>query len=53
MMSGGHGTVAVSGDIGLVVFALIGLLGGAHCLGMCGPLVTLYADRLGDDGSVA
>jgi hypothetical protein len=30
------------------VFALIGLLGGAHCLGMCGPLVTLYADRLGE-----
>lgn len=31
------------------VFLLIGLLGGAHCLGMCGPLVTLYSDRLGDD----
>ncbi|WP_254766395.1 sulfite exporter TauE/SafE family protein [Salinilacihabitans rarus] len=28
------------------VFLLIGLLGGAHCLGMCGPLVTTYADRL-------
>ncbi|MHC3439695.1 sulfite exporter TauE/SafE family protein [Natrialbaceae archaeon A-gly3] len=28
------------------VFFLIGLLGGAHCLGMCGPLVTTYADRL-------
>ncbi|RLM34766.1 sulfite exporter TauE/SafE family protein [Haloarcula sp. Atlit-120R] len=53
MMTGGHGTGVVSGDIGLVVFALIGLLGGAHCLGMCGPLVTLYADRLGDDGPVA
>lgn len=22
--------------VGLVIFALIGLLGGAHCLGMCG-----------------
>ncbi|AFZ73556.1 sulfite exporter TauE/SafE family protein [Natronobacterium gregoryi] len=32
--------------VGLVVFALIGLLGGAHCLGMCGPLVTTYSDRL-------
>lgn len=42
-----------SGDVGLVVFALVGLLGGAHCLGMCGPLVTLYADRMGDDGPVA
>ncbi|WP_436924095.1 sulfite exporter TauE/SafE family protein [Halosimplex amylolyticum] len=37
-------------EAGLVVFALVGLLGGAHCLGMCGPLVTLYADRLGGDG---
>ncbi|NGM68067.1 sulfite exporter TauE/SafE family protein [Natronolimnobius sp. AArcel1] len=32
--------------VGIVVFALIGLLGGAHCLGMCGPLVTTYSDRL-------
>ena len=30
----------------LAVFALVGLLGGAHCLGMCGPLVTMYADRM-------
>ncbi|MFB6233303.1 MAG: sulfite exporter TauE/SafE family protein [Haloarculaceae archaeon] len=30
----------------LGVFLLIGLLGGAHCLGMCGPLVTTYADRM-------
>ncbi|WP_122091094.1 sulfite exporter TauE/SafE family protein [Halalkalicoccus subterraneus] len=27
----------------LVVFFLIGLLGGAHCIGMCGPLVTTYS----------
>lgn len=32
--------------VGLLVFLAIGLLGGAHCLGMCGPLVTTYADRL-------
>lgn len=32
--------------VGLVVFGVIGLLGGAHCLGMCGPLVTTYAERL-------
>ncbi|MEF8775144.1 MAG: sulfite exporter TauE/SafE family protein [Haloarculaceae archaeon] len=32
--------------VGLIVFALVGLLGGAHCLGMCGPLVTTYADRM-------
>ena len=31
---------------GILVFFIIGLLGGAHCLGMCGPLVTMYADRL-------
>jgi hypothetical protein len=35
------------GDVGLAVFFAVGLLGGAHCLGMCGPLVTLYADRMG------
>ncbi|GAB7013461.1 sulfite exporter TauE/SafE family protein [Halolamina salina] len=32
----------------LGAFLLVGLLGGAHCLGMCGPLVTAYA---GDAGS--
>jgi sulfite exporter TauE/SafE len=32
--------------VGLAVFAVVGLLGGAHCLGMCGPLVTTYADRM-------
>ena len=37
--------------IGPAVFFLIGLLGGAHCLGMCGPLVTTYADRLREDGA--
>ncbi|MFB6296079.1 MAG: sulfite exporter TauE/SafE family protein [Halobacteriales archaeon] len=33
-------------QVELAVFAAIGLLGSAHCLGMCGPLVTTYADRL-------
>ncbi|SDY20796.1 hypothetical protein SAMN04487946_108151 [Halobellus clavatus] len=28
------------------VFLIVGALGGAHCLGMCGPLVSVYADRL-------
>ncbi|SFR66151.1 hypothetical protein SAMN04487947_3272 [Halogeometricum rufum] len=28
------------------VFLVVGALGGAHCLGMCGPLVSVYADRL-------
>nr|WP_245332930.1 sulfite exporter TauE/SafE family protein [Halarchaeum solikamskense] len=30
------------------VFALVGLLGGAHCIGMCGPLASLYAERYDD-----
>jgi len=33
-------------DPGLAVLFTVGLLGGAHCLGMCGPLVTLYGDRM-------
>ena len=31
----------------LAVFLVVGVLAGAHCLGMCGPLVGLYADRMG------
>ncbi|ELZ23290.1 hypothetical protein C477_02044 [Haloterrigena salina JCM 13891] len=34
----------------LVVLFVVGLLAGAHCLGMCGPLVTAYADRIGAAG---
>ena len=47
------GTIHSGEPIGLAVFLLIGLLGGAHCLGMCGPLVSTYADRMrgGDDGA--
>ena len=33
--------------IDVVLFLVIGLLGGAHCIGMCGPLVTTYAKRMG------
>jgi len=33
-------------SVELVVFLLIGLLGGAHCIGMCGPLVTMYSNQL-------
>ncbi|MEF8782921.1 MAG: sulfite exporter TauE/SafE family protein [Haloarculaceae archaeon] len=36
--------------VGLPIFFLIGLLGGAHCLGMCGPLVATYAERMGPSG---
>lgn len=42
----GAGLPAVSGgNVDLVVFSVVGLLAGAHCLGMCGPLVTAYADQ--------
>jgi sulfite exporter TauE/SafE len=40
------GDVAASAD--LLLFLAIGALGGAHCLGMCGPLVSTYADRITD-----
>ncbi|ELZ36481.1 sulfite exporter TauE/SafE family protein [Halorubrum tebenquichense] len=33
----------------VLLFAAIGLLGGAHCIGMCGPLVTVYASRMDPD----
>lgn len=36
----------VTGHADLLVFLLVGLLAGAHCLGMCGPLVSAYADRM-------
>lgn len=35
-----------TGNLDAVVFLAVGFLGGAHCLGMCGPLVSVYADRL-------
>lgn len=38
--------VYASDSIALSVFFLVGLLGGAHCIGMCGPLVALYSDRM-------
>lgn len=49
------GTAGLStGDAaGLAAFFGLGLVGSVHCLGMCGPLVTTYADRLGDDGPVS
>lgn len=30
----------------VLLFLAIGLLGGAHCIGMCGPLVTIYASNM-------
>jgi hypothetical protein len=46
----GAAPVGVAAPELLVLFA-VGLLGGAHCLGMCGPLVGLYADRMDTGGS--
>jgi sulfite exporter TauE/SafE len=40
-----------AGQVELTVFFLVGLLGGAHCLGMCGPLVTMYSERMATDRS--
>ena len=37
----------------LVGFFAFGLLGSVHCLGMCGPVVTLYADRVDDSDDVS
>ncbi|ELY72302.1 sulfite exporter TauE/SafE family protein [Natrinema pallidum] len=32
--------------VDMILFLAIGVLGGAHCIGMCGPLVTMYAERM-------
>ncbi|ELY92019.1 sulfite exporter TauE/SafE family protein [Natrinema altunense] len=32
--------------VDVILFLAIGVLGGAHCIGMCGPLVTMYAERM-------
>jgi sulfite exporter TauE/SafE len=44
-------TIPVSPDLAL--FFVVGVLAGAHCLGMCGPLVSLYAERMTADRPVA
>ncbi|MFB6072127.1 MAG: sulfite exporter TauE/SafE family protein [Halobacterium sp.] len=53
-MTGGAAGVAAAAaglpDAGVAAFFVVGLLGGAHCLGMCGPLVTAYGDRIDSDG---
>lgn len=44
---------ALPGVVGVDValFLVIGLLGGAHCIGMCGPLVTMYAGRMNPESA--
>jgi sulfite exporter TauE/SafE len=41
--------------VDVLLFLAIGLLGGAHCIGMCGPLVTMYSERMNPrpDGGTA
>ncbi|WP_265110056.1 sulfite exporter TauE/SafE family protein [Halosolutus halophilus] len=41
-----HAATGTAEHADLLVFLVVGLLAGAHCLGMCGPLVTTYADRM-------
>ncbi|WP_256532515.1 sulfite exporter TauE/SafE family protein [Halovivax cerinus] len=42
----GHDSMDVAANADLVAFLVVGLLAGAHCLGMCGPLVTTYGQRM-------
>jgi hypothetical protein len=44
------GTQPTARSVELGLFFLIGLFGTGHCLGMCGPLVSLYADRMPSEG---
>jgi hypothetical protein len=46
-----HGEGPAATNVELAVFFVAGLLGGAHCLGMCGPLVTMYSEKLQDQQS--
>jgi histidine ammonia-lyase len=46
-VSGQLSRPATGGD-GLAVFFLIGLFGGAPCIGMCGPLVATHTERMGN-----
>ena len=42
--------------VDVLLFLAIGVLGGAHCIGMCGPLVTMYSERMtprADGGTAA
>ncbi|GAB7090413.1 sulfite exporter TauE/SafE family protein [Halorubrum luteum] len=37
--------------VDVALFLVIGLFGGAHCIGMCGPLVTVYAGKMNENRS--
>lgn len=51
LLEAGMGFGVAPGSLSLAAFFLVGLFGGAHCIGMCGPLVTTYADHLRADGA--
>lgn len=42
-------TPSLTIDLGL--FFVIGLLGGAHCIGMCGPLLTIYSGKMNQEAT--
>jgi hypothetical protein len=46
------GATPTTRSVELGLFFLVGLFGTGHCLGMCGPLVSIYSDRM-DDGTAA
>lgn len=43
--------LASSISIDLWLFFVVGLLGGAHCIGMCGPLLTVYSGHMNNASS--
>jgi hypothetical protein len=47
------GSEPTTNSVELGLFFLVGLFGTGHCLGMCGPLVSIYSDRMEADGGTA
>lgn len=39
---------AVTSSADFLVFLVVGMFAGAHCLGMCGPLVSIYTNRVAE-----
>ncbi|KAB1190059.1 sulfite exporter TauE/SafE family protein [Haloferax sp. MBLA0076] len=44
------GATPTTRTVELGLFFLVGLFGTGHCLGMCGPLVSIYADKMDERG---
>jgi hypothetical protein len=47
------GDALVHDPVELGLFFVIGLFGTSHCLGMCGPLVSVYSERLAERSETA